>query len=93
MLIFSATEAKNRFGELLEASHSSPVEIDKQGRPVAVLLSYEAYQELRESSSGLRSDSSLNWLRDWRDSAEKSRCKNPTGEDDYLKHLDEKYGQ
>lgn len=38
---FTATDAKNRFGELLEAVHREPIEIDKKGRPVAVMLSYD----------------------------------------------------
>lgn len=46
---FATTEAKNRFGELLEAAHREPVGICKKGRTVApplltpVLLGWGAW--------------------------------------------------
>lgn len=46
MKSFSAHEAKARFGALLDAALREPVTIEKHGRPVAVLLSTEDYQEL-----------------------------------------------
>lgn len=36
---FNATDAKNRFGELLDEIASGPVTIRKNGREVAVLMS------------------------------------------------------
>lgn len=42
----AAKEAKNRFGELLDRAQRGPVTIEKHGRPVAVLLSAQDYQEL-----------------------------------------------
>ena len=39
---FATTEAKKRFGGILEAAHREPAEISKKGRTVAVLLSLEA---------------------------------------------------
>ena len=39
-------EAKNRFGELLDAAQREPVTIEKHGRPVAVMVSAEEYQDL-----------------------------------------------
>ena len=44
MITIPATDAKNRFGELLEAVHREPVEISKKGRVVAVMLSARDYQ-------------------------------------------------
>ena len=44
----AATEAKNRFGLLMEKAMTEPVAIEKKGRPVAVLLSYDEYQRLIE---------------------------------------------
>jgi prevent-host-death family protein len=44
----AATEAKNRFGRLLEMAMTEPVAIGKKGRPVAVLLSFTEYQRLME---------------------------------------------
>jgi len=45
---FSATDAKNRFGELLEEAANGPVSIQKNGRDIAVLISkadFEAREE------------------------------------------------
>jgi antitoxin Phd len=44
----AATEAKNRFGQLLEMAMNEPVAIEKKGRRVAVLLSFAEYQRLTE---------------------------------------------
>jgi len=44
----TATEAKNRFGKILDQAMTEPVAIDKNGRPVAVLLSFAEYQRLAE---------------------------------------------
>ncbi len=44
----SANEAKNRFGELLDNARREPVTIEKHGRPVAVMLSTEDYEELQQ---------------------------------------------
>ena len=48
MLNISANEAKNRFGELLDKARREPVTIEKHGRPVAVVLSTEDYEELKQ---------------------------------------------
>lgn len=42
----SATEAKNRFGQLLEQAQRAPVVIEKAGRRHSVLLSVEQYELL-----------------------------------------------
>ena len=39
----SALEAKNRFGELLEAAQRQPVSITRHGRPSVVMISAESY--------------------------------------------------
>ena len=39
-----ASEAKQRFGQIMEASQKYPVIIEKTGRPKAVLISIEEYQ-------------------------------------------------
>lgn len=44
----TATEAKNRFGHLIDMAMTEPVTIDKKGRPVAVLLSFTEYQRLAD---------------------------------------------
>jgi prevent-host-death family protein len=43
---FSAKDAKDRFGQLLDSARVEPVVIEKHGRKVAVVLSYEEYQRL-----------------------------------------------
>lgn len=48
MIQISATEAKNHFGKLIDAARREAVSIEKQGRPVAVLLSQEEYDRLSE---------------------------------------------
>ena len=48
---FTATEAKNRFGEMLEMSALEAVVIEKNGRDVAVLLSKAEYDRIVGSNS------------------------------------------
>lgn len=43
---FTATEAKNRFGEMLEMSALEAVVIEKNGRDVAVILSKSDYDKM-----------------------------------------------
>lgn len=43
---FMATEAKNRFGELMDVSGNEPVMIDKNGTAHRVLLPVEEYRRL-----------------------------------------------
>ncbi|MDP6019299.1 MAG: type II toxin-antitoxin system Phd/YefM family antitoxin, partial [Candidatus Latescibacteria bacterium] len=45
MQTISAHEAKARFGQLLDAARVEPVTIEKHGRPVAVLISKQEYDE------------------------------------------------
>jgi prevent-host-death family protein len=42
----NATEAANRFGQLLDSARSGAVTIEKQGRAVAVMVSVEEYQRM-----------------------------------------------
>ena len=46
MTKISAHRAKARFGELLDTAQREPVTIEKHGRPVAVVLSTEDYNDL-----------------------------------------------
>ncbi len=43
----AATEAKNRFGQLLDAVQSAPVQVTKKGRAVSVMMSTQHYERLR----------------------------------------------
>jgi len=40
----ASTKAKSNFGELLDTAQREPVTIEKQGRPVAVVVSIEDYK-------------------------------------------------
>jgi prevent-host-death family protein len=42
-----ASDARRRFGRLLEAAQAAPVRVTKQERPVAVLMSMAQYARLR----------------------------------------------
>lgn len=42
----SATEAKNRFGAVMDAALRAPVVIQRSGRNAVVMLAYEDYEAL-----------------------------------------------
>jgi len=44
MKTVTAREAKNRFGQLIDDAQRGPVTINKNGRPFAVVQSYEDFQ-------------------------------------------------
>lgn len=46
----SATEAQNRFGQLLDEAVNEEVVISKNGRERVVMLSVEAYRKLRDEA-------------------------------------------
>jgi prevent-host-death family protein len=46
MRTMSARDAKNHFGELLMEAQREPVRIEKNGRPVGVLYSWEEHEEI-----------------------------------------------
>ena len=52
--VFSAKEAKNNFGRLLDEARVAPVTIEKNGRKVAVLVSFNDYAEERASPKLLK---------------------------------------
>ena len=54
MAEITATDAKNRFGQMLEMAQAEPVRIQKNGRDVAVMLSPEQYRALVEQSNAPR---------------------------------------
>ncbi len=43
----AAREAKNQFGQLLDAAQTAPVRVTKKGRPVGVVMSMQQYERLR----------------------------------------------
>ncbi|MFD1476277.1 type II toxin-antitoxin system prevent-host-death family antitoxin [Ancylobacter polymorphus] len=42
----SAKDAKNSFGLLLDRARAGPVQVEKHGRPVVVVVSVEEFQRL-----------------------------------------------
>ena len=58
MQIFSSAEAKNHFGELVDAARIAPVTITKYDRPFVVVLSAEEFERMRS-----RLDDSQRFLR------------------------------
>ena len=46
MKTVTATEAKNNFGQLLDESQTTPVNIQKNGRSISVLISKSEYDKL-----------------------------------------------
>jgi prevent-host-death family protein len=51
MSIITATDAKNKFGQVLEEAQREPVRIQKSGRDVAVLISAAEYERLKDAGS------------------------------------------
>ncbi len=43
----TARDAKNRFGQFLDAARRAPVSVTKNGQIVAVMMSVEHYERLR----------------------------------------------
>lgn len=93
MNIIPATEAKNRFGELLEAVNREPVEIAKKGRTVAVVLSVDTYRDMERRIRESETPANFAGLSKWRKSATKRKTAKPMDEADYAKHIVEKYGR
>jgi prevent-host-death family protein len=50
MKTIPATEAKNRFGAILDAAQREPIVIRRQDRDVAVVLSMADYERLRSAN-------------------------------------------
>lgn len=48
MKTFAATEAKQRFGAVIDAAQREPVVIRRQNRDVAIVLSPEDYERIRK---------------------------------------------
>ncbi len=49
MKTVAAKEAKNRFGKLMDDAQRGPVTIEKNGRPFAVVQSYEDFKIAEQS--------------------------------------------
>ncbi len=48
----TATEAKNRLGQVLEQAQRAPVFVEKAGRLHSVVISHERYEQLLRAETG-----------------------------------------
>lgn len=51
MSTITATDAKNRFGQVLEEAQREPVRVQKSGRDVAVIISAAEYERLQQEGA------------------------------------------
>ncbi|MEX1048935.1 MAG: type II toxin-antitoxin system Phd/YefM family antitoxin [Akkermansiaceae bacterium] len=66
MVKLSASEAKTHFGALIDQAQRGPVTIEKQGRPVAVVVSHSAYiAQQKGFPSGDEKQKALRFLENW----------------------------
>jgi prevent-host-death family protein len=52
MKSFSASDAKNRFGQLIDMAQAEPVRVQRQGRDVAIIMSPEEFRRMSEAARG-----------------------------------------
>jgi antitoxin Phd len=52
MKTLTATDARARFGELIDMAQAGPVRVQRRGRDVAVVLSPEEFHRLSEAVAG-----------------------------------------
>lgn len=52
MKTMTATDAENRFGEMIDLAQAEPVRVQRQGRDVAVVLSPEEFRRLTDAARG-----------------------------------------
>ena len=52
MKSFSASDARNRFGQLIDMAQAKPVRVQRQGRDVAIVMSPEEFRRMAEAARG-----------------------------------------
>ena len=52
MKSFSASDAKNRFGQLLDMAQAETVRVQRQGRDIAVVMSPDEFRRMAEAARG-----------------------------------------
>jgi antitoxin Phd len=60
----SAKQAKDHFGELIDTAQSQPVEIQRKGRSVAVVVSLDEYKRLEALEEGWWASAAQNALKE-----------------------------
>ena len=92
MTKLSASEAKTHFGSLLDKAQREPVAIEKQGRPVAVVLSFEAYnQQVKSTPSESEKKKALQFLNQWSKRPTPPDPKKTLADDDRAQAIWDKY--
>jgi prevent-host-death family protein len=69
----AATEVKNKFGQMLEKAMTEPIAIEKNGRPVVVMISIAEYNRLVEIEDRFWGDKALKAVQDGFMSQEETR--------------------
>ena len=64
MLALSANDAKTQFGDMLMKVHRAPIQINKNGKPVAVVLSVDEYQSIETLKLRLLQTRAINAIED-----------------------------
>lgn len=85
MTTIKATEASNRFGALIDRALAGPVTVEKQGRPVVVVISAEEYARMEselERSEELRLRASI----------EEMKAGQTRSAEEFFDGLEKKYG-
>ena len=52
MKSFSASDAKNRFGQLIDMAQAGPVRVQRQGRDVAIVMSPDEFRRMADAARG-----------------------------------------
>lgn len=64
MLALSANDAKTQFGDMLMKVQRAPIQINKNGKPVAVVLSVDEYQSIETLKLHLLQTRAINAIED-----------------------------
>lgn len=64
MLALSANDAKTQFGDMLMKVQRAPIQINKNGKPVAVVLSVDEYQSIETLKLRLLQTRAINAVED-----------------------------
>ena len=54
MITITSVEAQNRFGQLLDTAQREPITITRRGRPVAMLLAVEDFEQRQQAGGAAR---------------------------------------
>jgi antitoxin (DNA-binding transcriptional repressor) of toxin-antitoxin stability system len=64
MIVVTAVEAQNRFGDLIDQAQREPIEITRRGRPVAYVVCEHAHKALQDVNT--RREKAMSWYANYR---------------------------